>query len=238
MRQTRLMWLAFMVAVAVVLASMGWATRTVQRLDAAEADSRRRAQFEENVRLALWRMDSALAPLIAAEHARPAGAFAAPVSAPIPGTQIPFVAAYFRYTPGGAVPTRDDGRQTTAPLGADPLESLGPYDRLIALLPPPAAAAPAPEPEAIAQVPVKGGKQQRSYQEYQARAANTQQQVEVQSNLNRSVYDLGPADVTAGPLRPLWAGDQLVPAASTGRRSVRGSLNRSKTSSLPPVLSR
>src|SRR5690349_20376883 len=104
MRQPRFLWLAFAAAVAVVLTSMGWVTSAVLRLDAAEADSRRRAQLEENVRLALWRMDSALAPLIAAEHARPASPYANPVSAPLPGTQTPFVRAYFRLTPGAPGP--------------------------------------------------------------------------------------------------------------------------------------
>ncbi len=41
------------------------------RLDQAEAKARRQAAVEENVRLALWRMDSALAPLVAQESARP-----------------------------------------------------------------------------------------------------------------------------------------------------------------------
>ena len=54
MRQTRFMWLGFAAATAVVLASMAWVTAAVLRLDAAEAGSRRRALFEENVRLALW----------------------------------------------------------------------------------------------------------------------------------------------------------------------------------------
>ena len=74
---TRLMWPAFAAAVIVVMAAMGWTTSAVLRLDRAEAESRRRAQLEENVRLALWRMDSALAPLIAAEHARPVTAYQA-----------------------------------------------------------------------------------------------------------------------------------------------------------------
>src|SRR5436309_12181979 len=104
MRQPRFLWLGFAAAVAVVLASMGWVTAAVLRLDAAEAESRRRAQLEENVRLALWRMDSALAPLIAAEHARPAGAFGSAVSAPLPGTQTAFVSFYFQYTQDGVTP--------------------------------------------------------------------------------------------------------------------------------------
>jgi signal transduction histidine kinase len=225
------MWLAFGGAALVVLASMGWVTGVVLRLDAAEAESRRRAQLEENVRLALWRMDSALAPLIAAEHARPGGAFAAPVSAPLPGTDTPFVASYFRYTPGGVVPVAA-AQVVNAPAAEHPeqdlLGALGPYDRLLAGLPPPAAGSaipvgpPAPEPEAYANAqaeqPVKGGK--RSIQEYQARAANTQQQVAVQANINRSVYDSSPAGVVAGPLRPIWAGDALVLArrVTTGPR--------------------
>jgi signal transduction histidine kinase len=56
---------------AVVLAAMGWMSAAVLRLDEAEARARRQATLEENVRLALWRMDSAVAPLLAQESARP-----------------------------------------------------------------------------------------------------------------------------------------------------------------------
>ncbi|HYF50097.1 MAG TPA: HAMP domain-containing sensor histidine kinase [Planctomycetota bacterium] len=55
----------------VVFVAMGWLTWTILRLDRAEEQSQRSAQFEENVRLALWRMDSALAPILAQENARP-----------------------------------------------------------------------------------------------------------------------------------------------------------------------
>ena len=153
------MWLGFAAAVAVVLGAMGWVTAAVLRLDAAEGESSRRAQLEENVRLALWRMDSALAPLIAAEHARPTAAGRGPTATLIPGTELPFVQEYFRVDPG-------DGD--------------GAYERLAAALP---ADATGPEPEAIAQAPAgKGAK--RSVQEYQARATNTMQQVLVQGNIN------------------------------------------------------
>ena len=91
MKQPRLTWLVFAAAAAVVLASMAWVTAAVLRLDAAEAESRRRAQLEENVRLALWRMDSALAPLLATEHARQDRGLVAPVATPLPGTQASFV---------------------------------------------------------------------------------------------------------------------------------------------------
>jgi len=65
------MWIAFGLCLAVVLAAMGWVSRTALRLGRAETEARRQAAIEEDVRLALWRMDSALGPLIARESARP-----------------------------------------------------------------------------------------------------------------------------------------------------------------------
>ncbi len=73
----RLTWLAFGACLAVFAAVMGWLTVTVVRLDHAEAEAARQAALEENIRLALWRMDSAMGPLIAAESARPYFAYAA-----------------------------------------------------------------------------------------------------------------------------------------------------------------
>lgn len=64
-------WAAFCLCLAVVLGGMGWVSATALRLDRAGAEARRLATLEENIRLALWRMDSALAPLIARENARP-----------------------------------------------------------------------------------------------------------------------------------------------------------------------
>ena len=70
-------WVAFACCLAVVLAAMGWTSRTVLRLDRVEEQSRRQAEYEENVRLALWRMDSTLAPLIAQESVQPYFAYGA-----------------------------------------------------------------------------------------------------------------------------------------------------------------
>ena len=63
-------WLVSVGCMAVVLGAMGWVTVAVLRLDRSEAEARRRAAIEEDVRLALWRMDSAISPLIAEENAR------------------------------------------------------------------------------------------------------------------------------------------------------------------------
>ena len=59
-----------LLSLAVVLGAMGWVSLTALRLDRSEVEARRQAALEENVRLALWRMDSALGDLIAQENAR------------------------------------------------------------------------------------------------------------------------------------------------------------------------
>ena len=64
-------WLTLGLALAVLLGGMAWVSLTALRLDAAQADARQRAAREGKVRLALWRMDSALAPLISQENAQP-----------------------------------------------------------------------------------------------------------------------------------------------------------------------
>jgi len=61
----------FIACLAVVLAVLGWASYQVLRLDRLESEARVQAAREENVRLALWRMETALAPLVAQESARP-----------------------------------------------------------------------------------------------------------------------------------------------------------------------
>jgi signal transduction histidine kinase len=70
--------IAFAACMAIVLAVLLWISATVLRLDAAEASARRQAELEENVRLALWRMDTAVAPLLAQESARPRLAYRGP----------------------------------------------------------------------------------------------------------------------------------------------------------------
>lgn len=56
---------------AVLLGGVGWISVTALRLERAEAAARRQAAVEENVRLALWRMDSDVMPILAREAARP-----------------------------------------------------------------------------------------------------------------------------------------------------------------------
>lgn len=64
-------WSLFLLFLATLFGAMGWITARL--VDAGEETTalRRRAAHEEDVRLALWRMDSLLVPVIGKESARP-----------------------------------------------------------------------------------------------------------------------------------------------------------------------
>jgi len=70
-------WPVFGVCLLVLLATLGWMTRTTLRLDRVQREMARQAELEERVRLALWRMDSALTALFVEESARPVNAYRA-----------------------------------------------------------------------------------------------------------------------------------------------------------------
>jgi signal transduction histidine kinase len=71
MKRLGLVWLIFGLCVALAAGAMVRLGATAIALERAEARARRQAALEENVQLALWRMDSALAPTMAEESARP-----------------------------------------------------------------------------------------------------------------------------------------------------------------------
>lgn len=71
MRRSWLIWLGFSICVGFAAWAMARVGSTALALERAEAEARRRTALEENLQLALWRMDSALAPLIAEESSRP-----------------------------------------------------------------------------------------------------------------------------------------------------------------------
>src|SRR6476661_4342388 len=68
-------WSIFGICLAVLLAAMGWVSLTAVRLDRAQEEAAQQADIEERVRLALWRMDSALATFVVEESARPYSAY-------------------------------------------------------------------------------------------------------------------------------------------------------------------
>jgi signal transduction histidine kinase len=71
MRRLPWVWLLFGLCVALAAAAMARLGTTALALERAESKAHRQAALEENVQLALWRMDSALAPVMAEESVRP-----------------------------------------------------------------------------------------------------------------------------------------------------------------------
>jgi signal transduction histidine kinase len=107
MKRSWLVWIGFSVCVAATAAAMAWMTCAVVRLDRAEAEARHQAALEENVRLALWRADSTLAPLVTQESMVPWLAYR-PI---LPGRQpspfltaaTPHVLVHFQFDPDGRI---------------------------------------------------------------------------------------------------------------------------------------
>ncbi|MCE7975033.1 MAG: hypothetical protein DYG92_12045 [Leptolyngbya sp. PLA1] len=61
----------FGLSVGAILAALAWVTVGALRLERAEREARALARHQEALRLALWRMDAAVTPIIAREAARP-----------------------------------------------------------------------------------------------------------------------------------------------------------------------
>jgi signal transduction histidine kinase len=141
MRRSWLIWTGFLLCLAVVLAAMVRVSAIAVRLDRAEAQARRQADLDERVRLALWRADSTLAPLVAQESVRPWFAYRAFLPAdrayrnlfndrtgrerllpsPLLAGPLPHVLVHFQFEPDGRitspqVPGREN-RDLAASLG-------------------------------------------------------------------------------------------------------------------------
>ena len=71
MKSRRSWWLIYIVCAAVVAVTLAWITIVMLRLESAERSARAEMEHQESLRLALWRMDSWLAPRLAREAARP-----------------------------------------------------------------------------------------------------------------------------------------------------------------------
>jgi signal transduction histidine kinase len=68
-------WLVFAVCVLGAAGAMAWLTREAVDADRMRRSAQAQAELEQRVSLAVWRMDTELAPIIAAEVIRPAAAF-------------------------------------------------------------------------------------------------------------------------------------------------------------------
>jgi signal transduction histidine kinase len=83
-----------------VVAAMAWLSRLAFKLDSDGKAALRQAAFEENVRLALWRMDSTLSGLISMENARPYESYRALIHAD-PYSANALAQFYFQFDPKG-----------------------------------------------------------------------------------------------------------------------------------------
>ncbi|HTI52257.1 MAG TPA: histidine kinase dimerization/phospho-acceptor domain-containing protein, partial [Planctomycetaceae bacterium] len=68
-------WISFGMALAIVAAGVGWLSFRALESDRAEAAARQQAALEEDVRVALWRMDTLMSSFVAQESARPVEAW-------------------------------------------------------------------------------------------------------------------------------------------------------------------
>src|SRR5439155_3083328 len=72
---------AFVAIAGLVVGGLGWATAAALRLEVEQREARAQAELYDNMRLALWRLDGRISPVLAREDARPYHHFSA-VSAP------------------------------------------------------------------------------------------------------------------------------------------------------------
>jgi signal transduction histidine kinase len=212
-------WLVFAACAAALLGAMVWISLTVLRLERAEQQARAQAALEENTRLALWRLDSALMPLLAQEAARPSAPLTDdPGAAPSVARETPpEVLLHFQIAPGGEI--------TSPQPRTERLDSLRAALRgadLASQLPrqPPAP----PANVAVATNDLASAQKLKNVQEYQARQQSLTNSVTQQALvIPFRPLPSPPAATTAGEWLPregapaaLWVGDALVLARRVG----------------------
>jgi signal transduction histidine kinase len=197
-------WSVFGACVAALLAALVWSSASMLRLERAELAARAQAALEENTRLALWRLDSTLMPLLARESGRSSADYAAGSPGPsrIAGA-APEVLLHFQLAPGGAVTSPE-----IRPARLQAIRTVLAGTDLAGRLPrEPPAAAPLPK----AKVPTESFK---NVKEFVAR-----QQTFERANsivLPRAATAAPPSPAREGPFSALWIGDALLLARRVG----------------------
>ncbi len=147
-------WAGAGVCLVVVLVTMAWISIEARRLERLEAEGWLEADRGERVRLALWRMDSLLAPLFAREVARPYFQYTAfypaqraynrmfaqiqagevLVPSPLLTFRSPFVKLHFQIDPDGALTSPQAPSGNMRDLAEASFVSHGDVERAAALL--------------------------------------------------------------------------------------------------------
>src|SRR6185503_2041958 len=189
-------WLVFAACATALLGAMVWISLTVLRLERAEQQARAQAALEENTRLALWRLDSALIPLLAQEGR---------------SEMPPEYLLRFQIAPGGEVTSPQ------VPALARRLESLRTTLRgadLAAQLP---RQPPAPPPSVtVAANDQASIQKKKNVQEYAARQQSLSNSVLSQTAAAPPVLAPRPLPPREGAPTALWVGDVLLLARRVG----------------------
>ncbi len=213
---------ALAAALAVLGGALVWITRTTLQLEKDQAEAQRLASQEERVRLALWRLDSALTAFVGRENARPAEPF--PKESRRDDIYGRFERSRFEVSAGG--PKRAAGGG-----GEVPVETLlaalaeAPVLPMVPLSPelPPVPRPPLPEPPRIAKAEPDPQETQAllNANEFLQRSNLSQlSQLSQQSQMSQQIATDVPPTVSpaqASPARqqvettfqPVWVGEDL-----------------------------
>lgn len=209
-------WVAFAVAACALLGVVGALSWSV-------VTSRHTAAREEAIRLALWRMDAAVLPIIARESERPVRDFEPPATAyrsPLSTVAPEHTNLYFQLAPDGELSTPQGfaGDERARRLGA--FRSQVGEEAVLAAVPD-ANEAVLDDTIATDNYAVEGALQQKNSAEWSSR----QSSFDKVSNKGRvyDVYDGVPAlPVTAAALAPVWVGDELLLVRRVDATRVQG----------------
>lgn len=229
MKRAWFIWGLFLLSVALVLLAMVRSSQSVLELQRAEQRARQQAALEENVRLALWRMDSTLAPIVAQESVRPIVAY----SPRWPLDCSPWILLRFQFGPDTRVTAIPHRKAAGGPAAADPsdnsvaqqrlarLERLTTRPSLLAMLPKPVLGG------SLASLDQAGLPSDRASQEFNRRAQALTQNTAVMAQNPVANTPAGVLAEGGVVMEPLWIGDQLVLARrvmASGHECVQGCL--------------
>lgn len=204
--------IAFCVATLGVLTCMMWLTNQVLRLERSEAVAMQRAGIEENARLALWRIDSALSPILAQESIRPNS---------LP-SQSPFVKLCFQFSADGELTTLPSPHVANSIEVNRNFSEIVSKERLVANLTSETTAKPTQlSPFQIPQSQTLNidSNVSRSQVEFEQRRSNSS------GILNNNLFPQGPNEPSAVPMIPVSHRGELLlvrKVSLSGKEYVQG----------------
>jgi signal transduction histidine kinase len=227
-------WLSYAACLAVALPALAWLSFAVLDVERAERTARDQAQRDERIRLASWRLDTMLMPIIAAEAARSYDDYAPYLSRPAPQSAAPaptskYLIAYFEISPDGWRFSRLFAAGEAGPdtRRMNDLQQTSGYDKLLAQLPSEWLPADVNSGDQNLVYLNRGANPSRpeANQASQAQAPQVDDEFLRRQQANRKATaremvqqraakstPFGPPNVREGISRTLWVGDELLVA--------------------------